>query len=303
MREFVAIDFETANEQRRSACSVGMVRFDSEGQIADRYYRLLRPHPDVDYFNPVHVRIHNIRPSDVAQAPQWNEVYGEVCAFIGERPIVAHNMAFDGHVLLGLARAYELPRWENELFCTVQLARRLLGDRLEQRTLQRLFAYYFPGESFTHHEALSDAQACGRIFARMQSEYGYENLNPTRLNDGSSSRNATTRVHTADRASAAELIQHYGHTAALEGERVLFTGTLTRAARSALQELVAAIGATPERSLTKKTTMLVVGVPNPRVWADESAGSRKLLAAIRMRDAGIPIRIITEEEFFNLLTD
>lgn len=52
MCEFVAIDFETANEQRRSVCALGLALFDNEGQLADSYYQLLRPHPDVDCFNP-----------------------------------------------------------------------------------------------------------------------------------------------------------------------------------------------------------------------------------------------------------
>lgn len=33
MESFVAFDFETANEQRRSACAVGLVRFNANGQV------------------------------------------------------------------------------------------------------------------------------------------------------------------------------------------------------------------------------------------------------------------------------
>ena len=48
MHPFVAIDFETANEKRGSACSVGLAKFDAAGQLVDRCYQLLRPHPDLD---------------------------------------------------------------------------------------------------------------------------------------------------------------------------------------------------------------------------------------------------------------
>ena len=42
MENFAAIDFETANEQRTSVCSVGVVIV-RNGEIADSYYSLIRP--------------------------------------------------------------------------------------------------------------------------------------------------------------------------------------------------------------------------------------------------------------------
>ena len=44
MENFAAIDFETANEQRTSVCSVGVVIV-RNGEIADSYYSLIRPEP------------------------------------------------------------------------------------------------------------------------------------------------------------------------------------------------------------------------------------------------------------------
>ena len=40
MKNFAAIDFETANEQRTSVCSVGIVIV-REGEIVDTYYSLI----------------------------------------------------------------------------------------------------------------------------------------------------------------------------------------------------------------------------------------------------------------------
>lgn len=37
MKDFAAIDFETANQQRTSVCSVGIVIV-RDGEIADSYY-------------------------------------------------------------------------------------------------------------------------------------------------------------------------------------------------------------------------------------------------------------------------
>ena len=44
MENFAAIDFETANEQRTSVCSVGVVIV-RNGEIADSYNSLNRPAP------------------------------------------------------------------------------------------------------------------------------------------------------------------------------------------------------------------------------------------------------------------
>ena len=49
MKNFAAIDFETANEQRTSVCSVGIVIV-REGEIVDTYYSLIRPEPE--YYFP-----------------------------------------------------------------------------------------------------------------------------------------------------------------------------------------------------------------------------------------------------------
>ena len=40
MKDFAAIDFETANEQRTSVCSVGVVIV-RDGEIVDHYYSLI----------------------------------------------------------------------------------------------------------------------------------------------------------------------------------------------------------------------------------------------------------------------
>lgn len=45
MKDFAAINFETANQQRTSVCSVGIVIV-RDGEIADSYYNLIKPEPE-----------------------------------------------------------------------------------------------------------------------------------------------------------------------------------------------------------------------------------------------------------------
>ena len=48
MQDFAAIDFETANNERSSVCSVGVVIVKG-GEIVDKFYSLIKPEPE--YYN------------------------------------------------------------------------------------------------------------------------------------------------------------------------------------------------------------------------------------------------------------
>ena len=45
MENFVAIDFETANNHPSSVCSVGLVKV-KDGVIVDSFYSLIKPEPE-----------------------------------------------------------------------------------------------------------------------------------------------------------------------------------------------------------------------------------------------------------------
>ena len=45
MKDFVAIDFETANFERTSVCSVGLVVV-RNGKFVDSFYSLIQPEPN-----------------------------------------------------------------------------------------------------------------------------------------------------------------------------------------------------------------------------------------------------------------
>lgn len=300
--EFVAIDFETANEKRGSACAVGLVKFGSDGEPDDAKHSLIRPHETLNRFSPINMWIHGIRPEDVADKPEWGEMYGEVREFIGDLPLVAHNMGFDGSVLNQLGDLYDLEPLENLRLCTVRLSRRILADVIKRKSLDEVYGYYFPGEEFDHHVAEADALAAGRIFARMQADHGYDSLvewcPPVRRSRAQRGLPALTHHEDFEALQA-----KYGGTKALAGESVVFTGTLSRGVRSVVQELVRDLGGSTPKSFVKSTTMLVVGIPNPASFSMGASESRKLQKANKMREEGSPITVLSEDEFFDLLLD
>ena len=91
MHDFVALDVETANRNRYSICSIGMVKF-KDGEILDSYYKLINPD---ESFALENIRIHGIQEYQVITAPRFYNLSYEIEQFIGGRPVVAHNATFD----------------------------------------------------------------------------------------------------------------------------------------------------------------------------------------------------------------
>ena len=63
MLNFVALDFETANESKNSAISLAVVTVE-DGRITKRGYSLIKP--PVMQFNQEFIGIHGIQPEEVA---------------------------------------------------------------------------------------------------------------------------------------------------------------------------------------------------------------------------------------------
>ena len=162
----VAIDFETANETRTSACSIGVAWIEN-GRVTGTEEHLIRPREP--RFNPFNSAIHGIREEDVANAPEFPEVWASLRERVQGRLILAHNAAFDVSVLRHTLTDYGLDWPACDYLCTVMMARRawptLTGHRLNHLA-------DFLGIALHHHHAGSDAEACGRIALAAALEMG-----------------------------------------------------------------------------------------------------------------------------------
>jgi DNA polymerase-3 subunit epsilon len=154
-RCFVALDFETADHGRDSACAIGLVRVEDR-KIVAKEYRLIRPPRRAFFFTC----IHGITWEDVAGEPAFRDVWQEVRGLLeGASFIAAHNASFDSGVLRACCLASRIEPPIQRFLCTVSLARREWGiyptklpDVCRELRIR-----------LKHHEALSDAEACARI--------------------------------------------------------------------------------------------------------------------------------------------
>ncbi|MBK4121511.1 exonuclease domain-containing protein [Kocuria rhizophila] len=309
----VALDFETANEQRASACSIALVRAEADGHILDQTSTLLRPADGFDYFNSYNVSIHGITPDDVRGAPTFEEALPALRSFIGGAPVVAHNMAFDYSVWNAAAAAVGQPGLEAPRLCTLRIARQILGRHDRPNDLKTLAGEFAPSHDFTHHQALDDATACIQILFGMLPPLGVslETLVQEFALDSTGRHAPGSRFYAAGaggRVSSsgvidAAAVEGWEESEVLGGWGICFTGALERMNRSTAQTLVKKLGGIPQNAPSKKTRILVEGVSNPSVWRPGTDGSAKTRKARSLAEAGHELEAMNEETFFAMLSE
>lgn len=159
MKDFAAIDFETANSERSSVCSVGIVIV-RNGEIVDSYYSLIKPEPE--YYSYWNTQVHGLTMEDTMNARVFPEVWAEIAPKIEGLPLVAHNSPFDESCLKAAFQMYQMDYPDYQFFCTCRASRNKLGSRLPNHQLQTV-AVYCGYDLTQHHNALADAEACAWI--------------------------------------------------------------------------------------------------------------------------------------------
>lgn len=176
LRDFIAIDFETANQQPSSVCSVGVVIV-RNGQVVNSFYSLIQPEPN--YYTYWCQRVHGITQSDTDDAPVFSKVWeqleqrimdvffpDQVCDDVRYQiaaiPFVAHNACFDEGCLKAVFKAYQMDYPDYHFCDTLTASRRQFGHALPNHQLHTVAAAC--GYNLkNHHHALADAEACAAI--------------------------------------------------------------------------------------------------------------------------------------------
>jgi DNA polymerase III subunit epsilon len=153
---FVAIDFETANETRASACQLGVAVWDG-AELTSRSWLIRPPELRFSYHN---IAVHGIRPGDVADEPELDAVWHEIAPYLAGRTVIAHNASFDMSVLRASLDTYGLPYPTLAYFCTVQFAKKVWPG-LANHKLNTVARHI--GVTFNHHDAEADALACAQV--------------------------------------------------------------------------------------------------------------------------------------------
>ncbi len=166
---FAALDFETADYGRDSACALSIVIVENDA-ISEVWTSLIRP-PRRDF---VFTYLHGIAWEDVRNKPCFGELWGDIARRLeGVSFIAAHNASFDRGVLQACCEKAAIPPVTSSFVCTVRAARSIWGFR--PATLADVCRQLrIP---LRHHDAESDARACAQIvLAARQRGHGYDQV-------------------------------------------------------------------------------------------------------------------------------
>lgn len=154
---FLALDFETANSQRSSACALGIARI-QEGKLVERRSWLIRPAEL--YFDPFNTYIHGISAEDVRDQPEFDQIWSELLPYLQSQLVLAHNASFDFSVLRHVLDQYNIEYPELDYLCTVTLARKSWPDLARYKL--NIVAEHLD-IPLQHHDAEEDAVAAALI--------------------------------------------------------------------------------------------------------------------------------------------
>jgi DNA polymerase III epsilon subunit-like protein len=301
--DFVAIDFETANYFRGSACSVGLAHVENGVVVSTRSQLIYQ-----DEFADFHVGLHGITPDDVAGAPTFAEVWPDILDSIGELPVVAHNAAFDTGVIRDALVDCDMA-WPNLTYaCTLALSRRTY-DLPSYRLTFVADAAGIPFDSGQHHRADKDAELAALVMLEIARVHGVDNLEDLRrklgLRFGRLSpddwRGLTSVPHRQQVVFPVNTDADPRNP--LYGLGFSFTGSLGSMFRNDAKAAVAAFGGIPLKSVNKKTDLLVYGYQDATVLAPGAEISHGFAKALALREKGQALEIIGEDDFLAMLQE
>ncbi|QBO36770.1 hypothetical protein EQG49_10010 [Periweissella cryptocerci] len=170
---FVALDFEFGMNlpTRTSIIEVGLQKVEMGEFTANRQW-LVNPESDIDAY--ASDNIHGIYPSDVAFAPTFAEIWPQIVKFIGDLPIVVHDVANERHAIITNAKFYDLQLKPLRFIDTFKLAPNMWpgATRYGLNALAERLHLSTDGE----HSALVDAQLSAKVLLAIADELNLDNL-------------------------------------------------------------------------------------------------------------------------------
>jgi DNA polymerase-3 subunit epsilon len=277
---FLAVDVETANADLASICAVGLVYF-KDGQVANSLGFLINPE---DNFDPVNIGVHGIRPQDVAHSPTMREIFPAIDKALSTT-IVVHHTHFDKVALCRAAEKYGYASPACEWLDTARVARMAWTKFSKRGYGLRNLASEFEIK-FEHHDATEDAYAAGQILLRALRE-----------TDSTLDEWMARLARSLSRSSGSRVARQGDPSGPLAGEVLVFTGELS-ISRAEAADLAAQVGCDVASSVTKATTILVIGDAEIRTSGARTTKHKK---AEKLIACGQYIKIIGEDDFKRLV--
>lgn len=279
IKTYIVVDTETTglSYKRDKIIEISLARY-ANGERTDHYTTLINPRRHI----PAEATaINHIEDEDVEDAPTFAKAWPQISRFFDGSVVVGHNVTFDLNMI-----GYNMPRKGKPLevtyLDTVQLAKDAFPGQSNYK-LETLVESLGISDS-QEHRAESDVDLTAQLFELCRSAI------ITRYEKELTERREQKAKEKAERQAA------YGWSPLLE-KNFVFTGEF-RHDREQLQGALQSVGANLRDKINTKTRYLVYGnLENLPQWALE----RKYNKAQKMVEEGAQIKILSEEEYLNLL--
>lgn len=290
--KFTAIDFEKANNDSCSVCSIGVSVFEN-GSLTYSQNFLVQP-PGNEYL-AIHSSIHGLTAEDTCNAPTFSEVWQIVRQYIEGQTVIAHNgSTVEFPIIESLCHYYQIDVPAYEGICTLQLSQQLFPYLMNHKlsTLAELFNLNFSEDRY--HNSQYDAEVCGLIFLKMTHFF---KLNSRFMPDFSIKKDRTktdffTETFSSKRIDSSLIYptekpkyeNHYFYS-----KKVVITGEFSAfpKQRNKLAQILFDCGADINTSISKNTDLVLVGT---------GAGPKKM-EKINV----LGIAVMNEEELLDLI--
>lgn len=302
--DFITLDFETATSERDSPCEIGLT-FVKDLKIVETKSWLIRPRKlQFGFYN---IKIHGIKPQDVAHKPEFDEIWTEIKPLIEDQFLIAHNANFDMSVLRKTLETYDLACPPLTYACSFQFLKKAWSG-LPGYNLKALCQHF--NIDLNHHRAGDDSRATAALVLKAFETTGALTLKEFQDKLTISVRKMSshdpfydeTNISGKTKKSSKYLIDPNKHQPShiFYNKTVIFTGPLTGITRTKAQQLILDIGGRISNTVETTTDFIVVGHKDPKFEARNSK-SNKMIAALALIELGVPIQFITEEKFFELM--
>lgn len=304
---FLTIDFEVASRYEYSPCSVAIYKFTDTSYT--KIYSTLINSGDV-FFDPQLIKLHGITAEMIKDAPTLDTVMNNICSIIKNNFLFAHNATYDILKIINGCKE-----------CNINIPNFKYADTLmlSKRTWKGLINYKLDTVSdylnieLKHHNADSDAIACGQIVLESMNYYNVNDifslLDEIKYTYGYYENNiffkafsqkiAKSHNSKSDYEKVKEININTEAEGELNGKVIVFTGALSIPREEAMK-IAAEHGAIPNASVTSKTNYLVVGNDDYHKFKLGNK-SNKMLKAEQLILKGQDLELITEDDFFELI--
>ena len=293
---FVAIDFETANNFKGSACALGLVRVEN-GDIVERKEWLIKPTPfEMGFYQN---QVHKIELKDLVDKPTFKEIWYELKPLLENQIVIAHNASFDFGVLNSVCAHYNLQTAQFTPMCSIALSRMAWQGEMGYG-LSYLVASKLENYTFNHHNALEDAEACAHLVLKVLEELSLASIEEIhQYRTSNQHRKRSTGL--VKKKKTLEITINESRSNAFNGKEVVFTGTLAYFVRKDAQALIRKLGGSAVSGVGIRTNYLVIGQSDV-FRVSQGYKSSKISMAEQLASMGYKIKIITENEFIEMLS-